>query len=114
MILTVNLLCNSRNAERIISTSISNPLGRDDYLKCSDDDGLTALTTVHTEGSFPPFISPFPAPSHGGVSLWGGSGQRSVMLSSNSILYRTVVPIPIRFSLAPLSVLLGPNAALKY
>jgi hypothetical protein len=65
------MLYNSRNAKRIVSTPISNPLGRDDRLNRCDDGGLSALTAVHTEGSFPPYISPFLASSPGGVSLWG-------------------------------------------
>jgi hypothetical protein len=58
IIVTVNILSNSRNAKRIISTSVSNPFDRDDDYNGSDDGGLSALTVVGTGGSFPRTISP--------------------------------------------------------
>jgi hypothetical protein len=65
------MLCNSRNAKRIVCTSISDSLVGDDHFNRCDDGGLSALSAVRTEGSFPPSISPFPAFSPGGVSPWG-------------------------------------------
>jgi hypothetical protein len=65
------MLCNSRNAKHIIYTSISDSLVGDDHLNRCDDGGLSVLSAVRTEGSFPQSISPFPASSPGGVSPWG-------------------------------------------
>jgi hypothetical protein len=71
IIVTVNIASNSRNAKRVICTSISTALDRDDDYNGSDDGGLSALTVVRTGGSLPRTISPSLTTPLGAASLWG-------------------------------------------